>query len=52
MALTEQYLEEDIHPIDIVENLAAYHDWDFDRISDEQIAMAERARLAQQKLHG
>ena len=29
MALTEQYLEEDIHPIDIVENLAAYHDWDF-----------------------
>ena len=26
MALTEQYLEEDIHPIDIVENLAAYHD--------------------------
>ncbi|WP_386175435.1 YbjN domain-containing protein [Sulfitobacter sp. R86518] len=40
MALTEQYLEEDIHPIDIVENLAAYHDWDFDRISDEQIAMA------------
>ena len=40
MALTEQYLEEEIHPIDIVENLAAYHDWDFDRISDEQIAMA------------
>ena len=40
MALTEQYLEEDIHPIDIVENLAAFHDWDFDRISDEQIAMA------------
>ena len=40
MSLTEQYLEEDIHPIDIVENLAAYHDWDFDRISDEQIAMA------------
>ncbi|MCX7558879.1 YbjN domain-containing protein [Sulfitobacter sp. F26204] len=40
MALTEQYLEEDIHPIDIVENLAAHHDWDFDRISDEQIAMA------------
>jgi hypothetical protein len=40
MALSEQYLEEDIHPIDIVENLAAYHEWDFDRISDEQIAMA------------
>lgn len=40
MALTEQYLEEAIHPIDIVENIAAYHEWDFDRISDEQIAMA------------
>jgi hypothetical protein len=40
MALSEQYLEDDIHPIDIVENLAAHHDWDFDRISDEQIAMA------------
>ncbi len=40
MALTEQYLEEDIHPIDIVENLATCNDWDFDRISDEQIAMA------------
>ncbi|EEB84000.1 YbjN domain-containing protein [Roseobacter sp. GAI101] len=40
MALTEQYLDEDIHPIDIVENLAAFNDWDFDRISDEQIAMA------------
>jgi hypothetical protein len=40
MALSEQYLEDDIHPIDIVEHLAAHHDWDFDRISDEQIAMA------------
>ncbi|MGB3244142.1 MAG: YbjN domain-containing protein [Sulfitobacter sp.] len=40
MALSEQYFEDDIHPIDIVENLAAHHQWDFDRISDEQIAMA------------
>ena len=40
MALSEQYLEDDAHPIDIVENLAAHHEWDFDRISDEQIAMA------------
>ncbi|MGB7241242.1 MAG: YbjN domain-containing protein [Sulfitobacter sp.] len=40
MALSEQYLEDDIHPIDIVENLATHHQWDFDRISDEQIAMA------------
>lgn len=40
MALTEQYLEDDIHPIDIVENLATHHEWDFDRIADDQIAMA------------
>ncbi|MWD29133.1 diacylglyceryl transferase [Aquicoccus sp. SCR17] len=40
MALSEQFLEEDIHPIDIVEHLAEHHDWDFDRIADDQIAMA------------
>ena len=40
MALSEQYIEDDIHPIDIVEHLANHHDWDFDRISEEQIAMA------------
>lgn len=40
MALSEQYLEDDLHPIDIVETLAATHDWEFDRIADDQIAMA------------
>ncbi|SNR54973.1 YbjN domain-containing protein [Puniceibacterium sediminis] len=40
MALSEQYLEDDIHPIDIVEHLAEHHDWDFDRVADDQIAMA------------
>ncbi|MTH96260.1 MULTISPECIES: YbjN domain-containing protein [Alphaproteobacteria] len=40
MALSEQFLEEDLHPIDIVEHLAEHHDWDFDRIGDDQIAMA------------
>jgi hypothetical protein len=40
MALSEYLLEDEIHPIDIVENLAAHHDWDFDRIGDDQIAMA------------
>lgn len=29
----------EIHPIDIVESLAAYRDWDFDRLADDQIAM-------------
>jgi hypothetical protein len=40
MALSEQFLEEDLHPIDIVEHLAESHDWDFDRLGDDQIAMA------------
>jgi len=40
MALSEHYLEEDIHPIDIVEHIAEHHEWDFDRIGDDQIAMA------------
>lgn len=40
MALSEQFLQDDIHPIDIVEHLAAHHDWEFDRIADDQIAMA------------
>lgn len=41
MAAVEHYLPEtDVHPIDIVETLAEHHDWDFDRIGDDQIAMA------------
>ena len=40
MAVSEQFLEDDIHPIDIVENIAEFHEWDFDRIADDQIAMA------------
>jgi hypothetical protein len=31
---------EEIHPIDIVETLAEQRSWDFDRIADDQIAMA------------
>ena len=40
MSLSEQFLTEDIHPIDIVEHLAEHHEWDFDRVADDQIAMA------------
>ncbi len=41
MAQTEQYLDaDDIHPIDLVESIAAHHDWEFDRIAEDQIAMA------------
>jgi hypothetical protein len=31
---------EDLHPIDIVESMAEEHSWDFDRIAEDQIAMA------------
>jgi hypothetical protein len=41
MALSEQYLtRDDLHPIDIVETLAEHHAWEFDRVTDDQIAMA------------
>lgn len=40
MALTEHFLQDDLHPIDIVEHIAEHHEWDFDRIHDDQIAMA------------
>jgi hypothetical protein len=40
MALNEFDISEDIHPIDIVETLAEQYKWDFDRVADDQIAMA------------
>ncbi|SLN48513.1 hypothetical protein PSA7680_02498 [Pseudoruegeria aquimaris] len=41
MSLSEHYSEaEDLHPIDIVETLAEHHAWEFDRVADDQIAMA------------
>jgi len=41
MSLSEQFMDaEDLHPIDIVETLAAHHAWDFERVADDQIAMA------------
>ena len=41
MALSESYIEtDDLHPIDLVENIAEHHEWEFDRIADDQIAMA------------
>lgn len=33
-------LSDEIDPIDIVETLAAHHAWEFDRVADDQIAMA------------
>lgn len=41
MSLSEDFLSRgDLHPIDIVETLAAEREWDFDRVTEDQIAMA------------
>ena len=41
MPLSEHdFLTDEIHPIDIVETLAEHHAWEFDRVGDDQIAMA------------
>lgn len=41
MGIVEREFDcEEIHPIDIVETLAEERAWDFDRIADDQIAMA------------
>ncbi len=41
MGIVEREFDcEDLHPIDIVETLAEERSWDFDRIADNQIAMA------------
>ena len=40
MALNDFGLEDDIHPIDIVEHIAEHHAWQFDRIEENQIAMS------------
>jgi len=41
MSLSENYeTMDDLHPIDIVESLAERHAWEFDRVTDDQIAMA------------
>ncbi|MGY6634765.1 MAG: YbjN domain-containing protein [Alkalilacustris sp.] len=41
MSLSEPtFCSEDIHPIDIVETLAEHRAWEFDRVGDDQIAMA------------
>jgi len=41
MSLSEDYATmDDLHPIDIVETLAEHHAWEFDRVTEDQIAMA------------
>jgi hypothetical protein len=41
MALTDQFVDDgEIHPIDLVEHIAEFNEWEFDRIADDQIAMS------------
>lgn len=40
MSLIEQSFSTEIHPIDLCEHLAEYNDWEFDRVTEDQIAMA------------
>lgn len=41
MTVSDSYLTSDaLHPIDIVEDVAAHHAWEFDRVTEDQIAMA------------
>ena len=41
MASSETFFDfEDLHPIDIVQGIAATQDWEFDRIGEDQISMA------------
>lgn len=39
-AVEQDFYTEDLHPIDIVETLAERREWDFDRVAEDQIAMA------------
>ncbi|MBW6418426.1 YbjN domain-containing protein [Celeribacter sp. PS-C1] len=40
MSLIEQSFSTEIHPIDLCEHLCEHNDWEFDRVTDDQIAMA------------
>ena len=41
MSVAERFTHsEESHPIDIVETLAEFREWDFDRVAEDQIAMA------------
>ena len=42
-AIEQDFPTADIHPIDIVESLAQASEWDFDRVGEDQIAMAIEA---------
>jgi hypothetical protein len=44
MSLMELRTERDSNPVDVVERVAALHDWAFDRAGDDEIAISVRGR--------
>ena len=44
MTLIERAEERLNNPVDVVENVAALHDWAFDRAGDDEIAISVRGR--------
>ena len=44
MSLLELHTERTHNPVDVVERLAALHDWSFDRAGDDEIAISVRGR--------
>lgn len=39
MALSESFLDDEIHPIDLVEQVADLNAWSVERVAEDQIAM-------------
>ena len=35
----DMLMSDDLHPIDVVESIAAHHAWEFDRLTEDQITM-------------
>jgi len=44
MSLIEHFAERQNNPVDVVERLAALHDWAFDRNGDDEIAISVQGR--------
>jgi hypothetical protein len=44
MSLIENYIERQNNPVDVVERLAALHDWVFDRAGDDEISLSVQGR--------
>ncbi len=40
MSLAEIEIERDLHPIDVIEQVAMINDWNFERTADDEIALA------------